>query len=88
METRFFLTYVHTDSELPGNLTKEELRNHPDRAQRNAFAKQFDYIDSDWQRNFELFRIANRTTWNLAKTSNSRFPASMPTKIWTTRSSL
>jgi iron complex outermembrane receptor protein len=67
VETRFFLTYVHTDSELPGNLTKEELRNHPDRAQRNAFSKQFDYIDSDWQRNFELFRIANRTTWNLGE---------------------
>jgi iron complex outermembrane receptor protein len=63
LETRFYVTYVKTASELPGNLTKEQLEDDPRQAQRNAFAKQFDYVDSDWQRNFSLFRLANTTAW-------------------------
>ena len=63
LETRFYITAVRTDSELPGNLTKEQLETDPEQAQRNAFVKRFDYVDSNWKRDFELFRIANQTTW-------------------------
>lgn len=69
-ETRFFLTYVNTDSELPGNLTKQQLNDSPTQAQRvppflrsiQAVAR-FDNVTSDWKRDFELFRLANVTTW-------------------------
>lgn len=65
VETRFYLNYVHSDSELPGNLTAEELASNPRLAQRNPFFRVFDYVDSNWKRDFDLFRIANKTTWNL-----------------------
>ena len=64
LETRFYLTLALTDSELPGNLTKSQLQSNPRQAQRSRFAKLFDYIDSDWKRDFLLFRIANKTTWH------------------------
>ncbi len=63
VETRFYFSYVHTDSELPGDLTKRELDADPTRAARNAFVPNFDRVDSNWKRDFELFRISNRTTW-------------------------
>ncbi len=70
LETRFFITYAQTDSELPGELTKEQLEDDPRQASRvPAFLRgfqpvaRFDYVTSNWKRDFELFRIANRTTW-------------------------
>lgn len=63
LETRFYLTLALTDSELPGNLTKDQLEANPRQAQRNGFVKIFDYIDSNWKRDFDLFRLANKTTW-------------------------
>jgi iron complex outermembrane receptor protein len=69
-ETRFYLTYAQTDSELPGNLTKAELEADPRQAQRvPAFLRgfqpvaRFDYVTSNWKRDFELFRIANKTAY-------------------------
>ncbi|RBP45910.1 iron complex outermembrane receptor protein [Roseimicrobium gellanilyticum] len=66
VETRFYLTYVHTDSELPGNLTKEEMYANPEQAARSSFNKIFDNVDSNWKRDFDLFRIANKTTFTLS----------------------
>jgi iron complex outermembrane receptor protein len=63
VESRFYVTYVKTDSELPGNLTKLQLETMPETAQRSPFVKIFDYVDSNWKRDFELFRLANKTTW-------------------------
>jgi iron complex outermembrane receptor protein len=70
LETRFYLTYVQTDSELPGNLTKLQLETDPGQAQRvpeflRTFqpVARFDNVTSNWKRDFELFRLANRTTW-------------------------
>jgi iron complex outermembrane receptor protein len=63
LETRFYLTLALTDSELPGNLTKAQLEANPRQAQRNAGVKIFDYIDSNWKRDFDLLRLANKTTW-------------------------
>jgi iron complex outermembrane recepter protein len=70
VETRFYFTFAQTDSELPGNLTKEQLETDPTQAQRvdpalrgiQAVAR-FDNVTSNWKRDFELFRIANKTTW-------------------------
>jgi iron complex outermembrane receptor protein len=55
VETRFYLTGIRTESELPGNLTKSQLNTDPRMA---APAN----ITSDQRRDFELFRIANKTT--------------------------
>lgn len=69
-ETRFYITYAQTDSELPGNLTQLELNTDPRVASRvPAFLRgfqpvaRFDYVTSNWKRDFELFRLANKTTW-------------------------
>ncbi len=62
VESRFYLTYIHTDSELPGELTKPQMYANPEQAARSSFNKIFDYVDSNWMRNFELYRIANKTT--------------------------
>lgn len=58
LETRFFLTTVHTDSELPGNLTKAELNHDPSLADTSPFGARF----YDNRRDFELVRLANTTT--------------------------
>ncbi|HET6409500.1 MAG TPA: TonB-dependent receptor [Chthoniobacteraceae bacterium] len=69
LETRFYVTYVQTDSELPGNLTKLQLEDNPQEAQRvpillrsSSDVARFDHITSNWKRDFELLRIANKTT--------------------------
>lgn len=70
LETRFYVTYVQTDSELPGDLTKEQLETDPEQAARVPAAlrtfqpvARFDRVTSNWKRDFELFRLANKTTW-------------------------
>ena len=63
LETRFYLTLAVTDSELPGNLTKDQLESNPRQAQRNLTVRNLDYIDSNWKRDFDLLRLANKTTW-------------------------
>ena len=62
-ETRFYITYVQTDSELPGAITKAQLEDDPREAQRNPFFPPVDVVLSNWKRDFELLRIANKTTW-------------------------
>jgi iron complex outermembrane receptor protein len=55
VETRFYLTGVHTESELPGNLFKSQLNTNPRMAAPGN-------LTSDQRRDFDLFRIANKTT--------------------------
>ncbi|MES2572693.1 MAG: TonB-dependent receptor, partial [Verrucomicrobiota bacterium] len=64
LETRFYVTYAQTDSELPGNLTREQLEDNPRQAQRNPFFSAADYVISNWKRDYELFRVANKTTYD------------------------
>jgi len=54
-ETRLFLTAVRTDSELPGNLTRAQLRADP----RQAAAGN---LVLDQKRDFDLLRLAAKTT--------------------------
>jgi len=54
-ETRLYLTGVRTRSELPGNLTKAQLRTDP----RQAAAGN---LTLDQKRDFELLRLASKTT--------------------------
>ncbi len=60
-ETRFWVSAVHTDSELPGSLTKAQLEADPRQAAAGNVAL-------DQQRNFDLLRLSGRTTFLLAST--------------------
>ncbi len=55
LETRFYITAINTDSELPGSLFKAGLENDPRQAGAGTIAQ-------DNKRDFQLYRIANRTT--------------------------
>lgn len=54
-ETRFYVTGVLTDSELPGSVTRAQLENDPTQA---ASAN----VTMDHKRDFTLIRLASRTT--------------------------
>lgn len=58
LETRFYIAAVHSDSELPGSLTKAELEANPRQADTSANGA----LNFDNRRDFELFRIANKTS--------------------------
>ena len=58
LETRMYITAVNTESELPGSLTKAEMRNNPKQADRSPFGS----LRYDNRRDFQLYRIANKTT--------------------------
>lgn len=59
LETRIYLTHVDTDSELPGNLTKAQLKDDPRQANPANLA-------GDQKRDFTLTRLASKTRWQLA----------------------
>lgn len=59
VETRFFLSAVKTDSALPGALTRAEMEASPRRADPAAVA-------GDQHRDFDLYRLSNRTTFQVA----------------------
>jgi iron complex outermembrane receptor protein len=54
-ESRLYVTGVRTDSELPGSLTRAQLRDNP--AAANA-----GNITLDQKRDFDLLRVASKTT--------------------------
>ncbi len=58
IESRMFYTYVLTDSALPGNLTKAQLEANPRQANAANLA-------GNQHRDFELHRVANKTTFTL-----------------------
>ena len=58
LETRFFLNAVKSDSELPGALTRAEMAASPRKADPAAVA-------GDQHRDFDLVRLANRTTYRV-----------------------
>lgn len=72
LESRFYFAYAQTDSELPGNLSEEQMDIDPRQAARvpaNLRTLQpvarFDYVTSDWKRDYTLLRVANKTTWEI-----------------------
>lgn len=60
-ETRFFFGYVNSISELPGNLTKSQLKLNPEQA--NAAS-----VLGRQKRDIDLWRIANKTTLRFGAT--------------------
>lgn len=56
LETRFYFAWANSNSELPGSLTRAQLRHDP----RLASA---DSLSGNQQRNTDVSRVANRTVW-------------------------
>lgn len=56
LETRFYLTYIDANQELQGSLTKDQLKSNPEQANANS-------LSNNHQRDFEQWRVANKTTW-------------------------
>lgn len=55
LETRFYITYVNSQSNLPGNLTKAQLKENPTQANPNS-------VRDRQKRNFRLLRLGGNTT--------------------------
>jgi iron complex outermembrane receptor protein len=53
-ETRFFASAVHSDSQLPGSLTKAQLDSNDEQANASSLAGR-------QKRDYDLYRLANRT---------------------------
>lgn len=68
VETRFFMTAVNTDSELPGSLTAAEMRANPRQASLSA-------VSGDQHRDFDLYRLSNLTTMRLNADQRLEFGA-------------
>lgn len=58
VRTRFYLTYLDNDQELPGALTRDQWRENPKQAEAAA-------VTGDYQYNVETWRIANKTVWDI-----------------------
>ncbi|AXK38032.1 TonB-dependent receptor family protein [Crenobacter cavernae] len=56
LETRFFLADVHSNSELPGSLTKAQLKADPRQANASS-------VSGDQKRDIDLTRVSNKTVW-------------------------
>lgn len=62
--TRFYVTQLARDLELPGQLTRQQVRDNPDQASADA-------IRGNFQANLDATRIANKSTWKID--ANRRF---------------
>lgn len=67
IETRFYVGYTRSDSNLPGNLTKAQLKNDPSDAFLGSVGQQ--------KRDIDLFRIANKTNIQLSDQSSLQVSA-------------
>lgn len=68
LETRFYFGYADSDSELPGSLTKAQLKADP----RQAAAGN---ITGDQKRDLTVARLANKTTLRLSPETRMEFSA-------------
>ncbi len=63
VSTRFFLTFVENDQELPGSLTRAQVAQDPDQANLSA-------INGNFQLDVETLRLANVTRWEIDEKRN------------------
>ncbi|HEX7899662.1 MAG TPA: TonB-dependent receptor [Planctomycetota bacterium] len=66
-ENRVYLTYVQTDSELPGGVTRSRMRQDPEAANPANVA-------GDQKRDFDFVRFADKITWT---SGDARLDASL-----------
>ena len=64
LENRFYITYVDSNSQLPGNLTKAQMQNNPQQAAPGSFKPTVAGGAGYQERDYRLFRLANKTTYS------------------------
>ncbi len=79
-ETRFFVSALNSYSQLPGSITKAQLNADPEQANAASLAGR-------QKRDYDLYRLANRTVIELERTASSSSPRATATRICSTRSS-
>jgi iron complex outermembrane receptor protein len=67
-ETRFFVTALNSYSQLPGSITKAQMRADPEQANAASLAGR-------QKRNYDLYRLANRTVIDLSSDSRLELTA-------------
>lgn len=75
LETRFYAGYVDSKSQLPGSITKQQLQNSPRMREQNPFVVPVNFNfgamdpnnNGDQARDFNSWRIANKTTYTFGK---------------------
>lgn len=63
VKTRFYLTYIDNNQELPGALTAAQFDEDPYQAQPAA-------VTGNYQYNVETWRVANKTVWDINQDSS------------------
>lgn len=63
VHTRFYLSHIDNEQELPGALIHDQWKNDPEQANPNN-------VVGNFQLNVETWRIANKTTWDLNDSSS------------------
>lgn len=63
LETRFYITYAQTDSQLPGGLTRAQFQTNPQQAAPGSQYPTAPGGAAFQKRDYELFRLANKTTY-------------------------
>jgi len=64
LENRLYLTYVDSNSQLPGNLTKAQMMANPQQAAPGSFLPTVAGGAGYQERNYRLFRLANKLTYS------------------------
>lgn len=64
LENRFYITYVDSNSQLPGNLTKAQMQNNPQQAAAGSFIPAVPGGTGYQERDYRLFRLSNKTTYS------------------------
>lgn len=58
VRTRFYASYTNNDQELPGALTRAQWKDDPEQANPSN-------VTGDYLYNVELWRVANKTSWDI-----------------------
>jgi iron complex outermembrane receptor protein len=64
LENRLYITYVDSNSQLPGNLTKAQMMANPQQAAPGSFIPTVPGGAGYQERNYRLFRLANKLTYS------------------------
>jgi iron complex outermembrane receptor protein len=70
VDSRFYLTYLDNDQELPGSLTRAQLESDPSQASSSA-------LTGNFQIDVETLRLANRTTLRVGEGGSLDFGFSL-----------
>ncbi|WP_395738205.1 TonB-dependent receptor family protein [Prosthecobacter sp.] len=75
LENRVYITYVDSNSQLPGNLTKAQMLANPQQAAPGSFIPTVPGGAGYQERNYRLFRLANKLTYTDGDSNTLTFSA-------------